>query len=391
VIEVRTLDPADTAAAWKLARTAFNSSPDHEGWFRGRVDQGVFLAVYDAARLVGIAAVHSYRQWFAGRDIPMAGLASVAVAPEARGRGVGRALLGAAINRAYEDGAAISVLYPSVPPVYRSAGWELAGVLASAELPTSALSRARAVNVLGAAEPEPVTLRPAEKDDLDAVHALYTAVASPAVGPLTRTGPLFDVAKLLTLDGALLAERAGDPVGYVCFDRGGDPGLTVYDLVGGAPDVLAELLRVIGSWEMVAPKVRLRAVDPALLALCVPVPVPLSWDFIWMARLIDVQKAVAGRGWPVTVRTEVDLELVDSDAPWQSGRWRLEVGDGSGTLERGGTGAVRVHVRGLSSLFTGFASTVALRAAGLLDGDAVAAARLDAAFAGHLPWMVDYF
>ncbi len=110
-----------------------------------------------------------------------------------------------------------------------------------------------------------------------------------------------------------------------------------------------------------------------------------------MLRLIDVQKAVAGRGWPVTVRTEVDFELVDSDAPWQSGRWRLEVGDGSGTLERGGTGAVRVHVRGLSALFTGFASTVALRAAGLIDGDAVAAARLDAAFAGHLPWMVDYF
>jgi len=391
VIEARPLDPADVGAAWRQNRTAFNSPDSNEERFQRRAKQGFFLGGYHAGRLVGVAAVHPYRQWFAGRDLPMSGIASVTVAPEARGLGVARAVLGAAIHRSYQDGAAVSVLYPSMPPVYRGLGWETAGVLAKVELPTSALTRARAADVLGAAPLEPVTVRPAGDGDLDAIQALYTAAASPAVGPLTRTGPLFDVAKVLTLDGALLAERAGEPVGYLSYERGDDPGLTVHDLIGGRPDVLAALLRVVGSWETVAPTVRLRPADPALLALCVPARTKISWDESWMLRLIDVQKAVAGRGWPVTVRTGVDFELVDSDAPWQSGRWRLEVGDGSGTLERGGTGAVRVHVRGLSALFTGFASTVALRAAGLIDGDAVAAARLDAAFAGHLPWMVDYF
>ncbi len=164
--------------------------------------------------------MHPYRQWFAGRDLPMSGIASVTVAPEARGLGVARAMLGAAIHRSYQDGAAVSVLYPSMPPVYRALGWETAGVLAKVDLPTSALTRARAADVLDAAEKEPVTVRPAGGDDLDAIAALYTAAASPAVGPLTRTGPLFDPAKVLTLDGVLLAERAGAPVGYVAFERG---------------------------------------------------------------------------------------------------------------------------------------------------------------------------
>jgi predicted acetyltransferase len=165
----------------------------------------------------------------------------------------------------------------------------------------------------------------------------------------------------------------------------------VYDLVGSDPPVLAALLRNVASWQTVATTAWIRAVDPALLTLVAPVPLKVTWRESWMARLVDAPAAVRGRGWRFDLQLGVDLELVDPDAPWHAGRWRLEVSHSSGTLEPGGTGAVRVHIRGLSALFTGFASTVALRAAGLLDGDAAAAARLDTAFAGQTPWMVDYF
>lgn len=391
MIEIRPLDPGDVDVAWRQNRTAFGGSGSGQ-WFRTRAELGLFLAAYDGAKLVGVTGLHPYRQWYAGRDLPITGLASVTVAPHARGRGVARAMLTASLEKMALDGAAVSVLYPSTPPVYRAVGWEIAGVLASAELPTNALAQVRPVSALpGAERSEPVTLRPVEKSDLDAVHALYTVAARRAVGPLTRTGPLFDVTRILELDGVLLAERGGEPAGYVSYSRGGGTGLTVHDLVGGDPQVLAALLRAVGSWQTVAPTVAIRAMDPALLPLVSPFKPPVSWEDLWMVRLIDVQKAVIGRGWPAGVQLGADLELIDPDAPWHAGSWRLEIADGSGTLERGGTGAVRIHVRGLSALFTGFASTTALRAAGLLDGEPAAAARLDTAFAGQMPWMVDSF
>ncbi len=381
MIEVRALDPGDVEAAYRQSRTAFGAG--NLEWTRTRAEMGLYIAAYDAARLVGVAALHPYRQWFAGRDLPMTGLAGVSVAPHARRRGVARAMLSSALTRMAEDGTAISALYPSSPPVYRALGWEMAGVYAGADLPTSALTRIPSTG--------DVTLRPAEKSDVDAVHALYTAAVRPAVGPLTRTGPLFDLDDMLELDGLLLAERAGAPAGYVSFTRGGDPGLKVHDLVGGDPEVLSALLQAVGSWETVTDTVRVRTGDPSVLSILSPAKPHLRWDELWMARLVDVQKAVTGRGWPAAVRVGADIDLIDPDAPWHAGRWRLEVADGSGTLERGGTGAVQLHIRGLSALFTGFASTVSLRATGLLDGDPTTAARLDAAFAGQTPWMVDYF
>ncbi len=39
------------------------------------------------------AAFHDMRQWWHGRALPMAGVGGVKVAPEQRGRGVGRALM----------------------------------------------------------------------------------------------------------------------------------------------------------------------------------------------------------------------------------------------------------------------------------------------------------
>lgn len=390
MIDVRELDPGDVDAALRQNQLAFLGGAEREVSFRAEAKQGFFLGAYDGRRLVGVAELKPYRQWFAGRDLPMTGLASVSVAPHARGRGIGRLLLNGALARMHDDGTAVSVLYPSNPGVYQALGWECAGVLASAELPTAALGGVRPVTALRASD-EPVVLRPAEAGDVPAVHALYTAVARRAVGPLTRTGPIFDPQRVLDLDGVLLAERAGAPVGYVSYERRPDPGLFVYDLVGADSAVYAALLRAVGSWQTVVQTVRIRAFDPAVLTALVPVPVRLQWRDAWMLRLVNAETAVAGRGWPVGVTAAVDLELVDEHAPWQAGRWRMEVAEGRGRLARGGTGAVRMHVRGFSALFTGYTSTHALRAASLLEGHLDAAAPLDAVFAGPTPWMADAF
>ena len=58
------------------------------------------LGAYDGARLVALARINDLTQWWAGRSLPMAGVAGVVVAPEHRGRGVGTQLMTAVLERA---------------------------------------------------------------------------------------------------------------------------------------------------------------------------------------------------------------------------------------------------------------------------------------------------
>ena len=59
-------------------------------------------------------------QWWNGRAVPMAGVAGVMVAPEERGRGVGRALMTALLEVIAARGYPLSVLFPSTLPTRRA-------------------------------------------------------------------------------------------------------------------------------------------------------------------------------------------------------------------------------------------------------------------------------
>jgi len=56
-----------------------------------KVDQ--FQCAFEGDRVVATARTYDLRQWFGGQAVPMAGIASVATAPERRGGGIGAAAL----------------------------------------------------------------------------------------------------------------------------------------------------------------------------------------------------------------------------------------------------------------------------------------------------------
>lgn len=398
MIEVIRLDADDDAgvrAAYHLIQVAFGLSKDGvDGYRRQDVTTCGVLAARDGRELVGVATLRPYRQWFAGRELAMIGLGGVAVAAHARRRGVARTLLAAALEQSRADGAAVSVLFPSHPPVYRASGWEVAGAVTSVDLPTIGLPTIGS-GPGGSADAAggDVVLRSLDRDgpaeaDLASVHALYTAAARPAVGPLTRTGPLFDLTRLRELDAVVLAAVDGTDAGYVSWSRC-EGRLNVHDLVADRPSVRDALLGCVGSWQTTMATARLRLADPVLGAFGLPRGAML-WQEPWMLRVVNAEAAVAGRGFGPG-ETEVDLDLTDPQAPWQAGRWRFAVAGGVGRLTRGGGGAVRLRAGGLAAAFTGFAGASALVAAGLADGDEAALARLVASLAGPAPWMLDTY
>jgi predicted acetyltransferase len=114
-----------------------------------------------------------------------------------------------------------------------------------------------------------------------------------------------------------------------------------------------------------------------------------------MLRVVDAPAAIAARGFPAATSLTVPLRIADETRRANSGRWRLTVAGGAGTLDPLGSDAsevpaVTLGARGLAALYAG-TPLVTLRQAGLAaDGTAADDAALDAAFAAT-PYMLDAF
>jgi predicted acetyltransferase len=369
---VREFRDSDIDAAHALRRLAFGGPRVREGgdrphgWRRHVAEQD--------GRLVGHLGVIDYRQYFGGRAIPMGGVASVAVDPYARGRGVASALIDAAIADMREHGQCVSALFASAPPLYRGRGWEQVGTVQRMSLPLTAL----------AALPKPTAhreIRPAGKEDIPALRAAYQAVASTVDGMLDRATEPFDNAQVIDLDIVDLVPGQDGVRGYLTGQRPDGDVLKVYDLIAADRDTALTLLRQLASWAGQLSEVSLRVVDPVVWDLILAQPM---WHDVnnhpWMFRVVDLPAAVAARGWPAAELLRpfaVDIEVIDEQAPWHAGRHRIVVADGQVTCEPGGEGTVRLPARGLGPWFAGSADTAALRRAGLIEGDPAIAARLD--------------
>ena len=72
------------------------------------IAEGRLLAAYDGRRLVAMARINAFKQWWHGAAMPMAGIGGVVVAPEYRGSGVGRQLMTAVLGRAADHGYPLS-------------------------------------------------------------------------------------------------------------------------------------------------------------------------------------------------------------------------------------------------------------------------------------------
>jgi predicted N-acetyltransferase YhbS len=89
---------------------------------RESVAAGRHLGAFGGGRLIAAAKYFDMVQWWHGRSLPMAGVASVTVAPEARGQGVGEGADEHAGQRDRDPWLPLSVLYPATAAVYRQVG-----------------------------------------------------------------------------------------------------------------------------------------------------------------------------------------------------------------------------------------------------------------------------
>jgi predicted acetyltransferase len=381
-VVVRDVRAEDGEEVHRIRRIAFGGAREPEParvgddpyWPDGFEGWWGLVAELDG-RPAGFLRTRDYLQYFGGRPVPMGGLASVAVDPYARGRGVATALLDRALVGLREAGQCVSALYPSAPPLYRGRGWEQTGSYERMILPLALL----------AALPKPAahrTTRPARPADLPELHAAYLALASTMDGMLDRSTKAHDLSRILELDIVDVVPGTEGIRGYLTAERPEGDRLITYDLIADDVDTASRLLRHLASWAGMLQDVSLRVVDPAVRDLLLAQPVLHDVrNHPWMLRVVDLPAAVAARGWPLTALMRplaVDLEVVDEHAPWQAGRHRIVFDGDSVFCEPGGSGEIKLQARALGPWYAGSADTGMLRRAGLLDGDVKIAAQLDA-------------
>jgi predicted acetyltransferase len=395
--ELRTGAPEDLDGIWEVFRLGFGATDaDRDRWVESLDPARALVVDGPRGEIAAASHIRPFRQWFGGRAVPLAGYSPVAVLPEHRGRGLGRAVTAGPFADLRERGEVIAGLFPASVELYRSVGFELAGSYVHRRLPAAHLAALRP----GGA----VDLRRGTVDDVAAVHRCYDRLARRTDGPITRDEAWWARRLPPDLAGTVCyvvddPATPGELAGYAAYRHG--PGRPPYDyavvvseVLAADPDVLRALWRVVGSSGSQAPQVDVigPGEDPLFLLVGASDPRAVRSEIRWMLRLVDAAGAVAARGWNPTATGRVDLEVVDEHAPWNAGRWQLEVDGGAGRLAPGGDGTVEVTIQGLSSWWSGYAGARTLAATGhLRTADPAALAVLDGLGAASPPTLVDFY
>ena len=411
----------DFDAQLDLGQRAFGVYPaqDRESWLhaaRLRAGQGRFLGAFIDGTPVGAAMLHDMRQYWLGRPVGCGGVAAVKVAPEHRGRGIGRRLMTELLDLIAERGYPVSALYPATMPIYRSLGWELAGAKYRFTIPARSLLAMREPDAEargGGAGHQDVIIRRAGPADA----ATVTGVIGESHRVARDSGPVtWDVASAAEWLGradlytylagdaagatgtasaasaASPADAAGD--GFAAY-RWSDQNLWVERVQATSPQALRSLWSVIASHSSTAETViGLTAPSDPFWWLTRERDATVIRRSMWMLRVVDLPAAIAARGFPAVLSVSVPLRVSDQVRPRNAGSWQLTVTNGTGTLiqNEGLSSPVPLQLgpRGVAALYAG-TPLATLRLAGLASGGSPDAdAALDAAFAAT-PYMMDSF
>lgn len=342
-------------------------------------------AVRRAGQIVAGLSIIPFGHWFGGRVVPTGGVTAVGVAPEARGGGVGVAMLGAMLHELHERGVPLSSLYPATTAFYRRAGYERAATRTIFDVPAAALDLGERTLLMTRATPE----------DEPTIKQLYRQRAADTTGFIERPDVLWNRVLRPSEQNAhvYLVHDAGVPDGYVVFTQGSwtDP-LMVRDAVALSVRAGRRLLTFLADHRSVIENVRLMSApsDP-LLVLLAEQEQKQGRTIDLMVRVVDVIGALAARGYPPGLNAELHLEVTDDQLPWNCGRFVLQVRDGSGRAEPGGRGGLQLSAHALAALYTGFLAPAELRLLGALSGEEASLAAAALAFAGPRPWLPDMF
>ena len=342
--------------------------------------------------VAGCAALYPLELWLGGRRVPIGGIGSLAVAPEARREGVSRVLLDELHKEIESERGVLALLYPFEQRFYSRRGYAAVSPLTTLKIASDAID---APSSFGAGA-EAFSMIRLEGQRVEEARVLYDAIAARTCGRVVRSQARW--MKLFAREdrhwmGAVSKE--GRLEGYVSFSYEGGPmgrdqTLVVAELISAGGAAIGALLRALG-------KQRDQVAD---IEITVPWHDPLVFAFedaagarrgsngeshtlgtVFagpMVRIIDVRHALSCRGYAA----DGDLTFVCTDGDHRESV-RLSVRGGTAHVPEGGSGhEVEVSRRTLGSIVAGGMRPSEAADLGLLRAGASALGAAEQMFSG---------
>ncbi|WP_033438313.1 GNAT family N-acetyltransferase [Saccharothrix sp. NRRL B-16314] len=340
-LTLRTLTADDLVELQRVVNAAFlsDSVEDQLERWRDVFEPERHHAVFDGDELIGCGGIQT-------RDItvpgggpqPVAAVTSVAVKPGHRRRGVLTRVMRAQLHGLHEEGReALAALWSSEAAIYPRFGYGLAAEFSKLDVPARAQFRS-GVSVGGE------RVREASRDEaMPVMKALYDEIRPNRTGWLSRADPYWDHHLADTerdRDGLSAYRYVLHPHGYAVYrvkahwpDRGPRNELHVREIAARTDEAYAALYRYLLDVDMVGELKFFTASDDPITHLLEDSRLALRslLDSLWV-RIVDVDRALTLRRYNSDVNAV--LEVVDEFCPWNAGRWRFAVKDGTATVER---------------------------------------------------------
>jgi predicted acetyltransferase len=398
--EIRLLRDEDWEQVTSLMVEAFRSRfrPADVPLLRARYRDEMRVLVEDGCVVAG-CRVKLVGHWYSGRSVPCGTVCSMFVAPQARGKGYGRAILEQALREMRAAGMALSTLHPSSLAFYRRLGYEIAGLD----------TRYRLAARHAPAHPR-FSVEPWDAAALDGVVRCYERVARRSNGLIDRTPdwwneyPLRAVTtqpyatgdqpmyRVLTraddgeVDGYLIYAQRPHPVVRYAYD------MVCTDLIWASATAARALLGFVAANRAIGGDLHWPGPVDEPLAAFVPesdVAVESTWPFT--SRIVNLPLALERRGYGQGAEAEVALAVSDPLAT-EPESIRLQVAGGVARLTPFAAARATIDIGALTAIYTGWLTARdAVRVGRLTDATDADIHALETIFAGPKPWMSDAF
>jgi predicted acetyltransferase len=357
------------------------------------------LCAFDGETMATSYAAFPFTIRANGASMAYAGITAVGTRPEYRRKGLLRSIMTQAFEEQRARGQAVAGLWASQAAIYQRYGFSMLGA-----------NRRYAVDTVDLTfhdgkQSDLTVRRFANTEALTTMKTLYRDYIAQRFGYLHRSQTMW-IETVLTEDQAsgpvwtvIVYDAAEQPCGYAAYTLRSDKvdhsargqEIVIRDLVWLNPDAYRALWSFVARHDLVGRVVWDNAPldDPLLDLLSEPRMLHhRDHEASWF-RLVDVPQALSQRGYQGS--GSVVLEITeDSLAPWNAGKWHLQVEDSVATVAATKAPATaQLSVKTLGSMFTGTRRASDLNHWGLLQTDVESLATLDAIFAtthaAHLP------
>lgn len=342
-----------------------------------------FYVVENGAAPAAVFALIDSGHFFGGVAVPACNIAHVAISPEYRGAGLAATILEAGLQEATNRGAAIASLFASTRPLYRKWGFELGGSEIVYEADTAEFYRLKT---------QFNCRRIGQSEAIATIGPIYTELCLSENGVLHRRDAHWNAlirAAETSLSTYVFSDGSND-VGYVVLDTSDPNCLTMRDWVALSGSAAKQILKFLGTFSTVYPRVRWHGAPEDILIFNMP---DKGWRLAhqeeFLMRILSPKLALTSRGYRCA-EASLAIEVVG-----EKGHERLHLSVENGIASchdlGGGKADISIGVAQFATLFSGFRSAAFLKKAGWIVGDDRAIKLCNTIFAGPAPWVGEHF